>query len=190
MKRNSTIFTPFRFHSSLHSLITNIKVAFSFSTEISNLSLLHVKKRIGKPNRAIFRSDPVGRMRDSFNITWTVESYSPVDEYRLSYRKKHVNETHDLPGPWLDVVLPAAPSETSSYYERNSVARSIAAVQTSVIHWKSYHIRNLDPGVIYEAKVTARNKYGWGQPSDLFQFNTRSSGKISMIFLFCNLVSF
>lgn len=103
-----------------------------------------------------------------------------MDEYRLSYRKKHANETHELPGPWLDVVLPAAPSETSSYYERNAVARGIsaAAIKTSVINWKSYHIRNLDPGIIYEARVTARNAYGWGQPSDLFQFNTRSSGEL------------
>lgn len=128
-------------------------------------------------------------MRDSFNITWTVESYNPVDEYRLSYRKKHVNETHDIPGPWLDVVLPAAPGETSSFYERNALQNrggggggsggaSGLVLQTSVINWKSYHIRNLDPGVIYEAKVTARNKYGWGQTSDLFQFNTRSSGTL------------
>lgn len=175
-KYHNDLPTVLNFHSSLKSLIITSKKHFQFQEILINFFWVSLKIP-GRPNRAVFRSDPVGRLRDSFNVTWTVESYSPVDEYRLSYRKKHLNETHDLPGPWLDVVLPAAPSETSSYYERNSVVRSIAAIKASVINWKSYHIRHLDPGVIYEAKVTARNKYGWGQPSDLFQFNTRSSGK-------------
>ncbi|CAG7825968.1 unnamed protein product, partial [Allacma fusca] len=128
----------------------------------------------GKPNRAVFRSDTVGRMKDAFNITWTVESFSPVDEYRLLYRKKHVNDTSDIPGEWQEVVIPAS----ESYYHGGSVPRavtSLAATSVSTVHWKSYHIRKLEPGVMYEAEVAARNKYGWAQKSDVFQFNTRSA---------------
>jgi len=87
------------------------------------------------------------------------------------------NDTYDGPGPWHKVNFPSS----DGYYQRNSVSpsRSMASHSTSSIHHKSYHIRNLEPGVMYEAKVQARNKYGYSQVSDLFQFSTRSTGKLT-----------
>jgi hypothetical protein len=125
---------------------------------------------IGRPNRAIFRSDPLGRLREGFNISWTVESFSNVEEYRLSYRRKHMNESDDHPKQWHDVVIPVG----ESYDGRNMLARAIPVPPASVIHWKSYFIRNLEPGMHYEARVVAKNRYGWGTPSELFQFSTSS----------------
>lgn len=130
----------------------------------------------GKPNRGIFRSDPVGRLSTSFNISWTFETFSPIEEYRLSYRRKYHNDTYDLPSSWRDIVLPAAAfsrGEVSSFNERNSIDRSTVTASSSEIVWKWYNIRDLDPGTIYETKVIARNKYGWGLASDLFEFSTR-----------------
>ncbi|CAH1397100.1 unnamed protein product [Nezara viridula] len=41
----------------------------------------------GKPNPAVFRSHAVGRSKDSYNITWSVNSYTPIEEFKLSFRK-------------------------------------------------------------------------------------------------------
>lgn len=40
----------------------------------------------GKPNPATFRSAPVSQWKDRYNITWVVESYTPIEEYRLHYK--------------------------------------------------------------------------------------------------------
>ena len=81
-----------------------------------------------------------------------------------------------MPGEWQEVVIPAS----ESYYHGNPRAvTSLASTSMSTVHWKSYNIRKLEPGVMYEAEVAARNKYGWAQKSDIFQFNTRSAGGFS-----------
>lgn len=45
----------------------------------------------GKPSPAEFRSAPFSRAKDSYNLTWLVESYPPLDEVRLLYRKVMVS---------------------------------------------------------------------------------------------------
>lgn len=41
----------------------------------------------------------------------------------------------------------------------------------------SYIIRGLEPGQNYEAKVQARNRYGWSPISDSFTFQTTDTGQ-------------
>jgi len=77
----------------------------------------------------------------------------------------------------ITVVIPAS----EPYYHPGSVPRAVTSLGVgassySTVHWKSYFIRKLEPGVMYEAEVAAKNKYGWAQKSDIFQFNTRSTG--------------
>lgn len=55
----------------------------------------------GKPNPALFISEPFGRRRDSFNLTWSIHSSYPVSEHRLSYRKKKVGLPTDLIYWWI-----------------------------------------------------------------------------------------
>lgn len=45
----------------------------------------------GKPSPAEFRSAPFSRAKDSYNLTWLVESYPPLEEVRLLYRKVMVS---------------------------------------------------------------------------------------------------
>ncbi|KAJ4447378.1 hypothetical protein ANN_09384 [Periplaneta americana] len=40
-----------------------------------------------RPSPAEFRSAPFSRTWDSYNLTWVVESYPPLEEVRLLYRK-------------------------------------------------------------------------------------------------------
>uniref|UniRef100_A0A1B0D940 Uncharacterized protein n=1 Tax=Phlebotomus papatasi TaxID=29031 RepID=A0A1B0D940_PHLPP len=121
----------------------------------------------GKPNTAIFRSAPISQYKDRYNISWTVDSHSPVEEFKLFFRR--VPQGHEIDNSieqsqplqhqgviysqrgystghhwlpprseWRDVVLPAIP--LSHHFTQG----------------KSYMIRNLDPNQQYEAKVQAR----------------------------------
>lgn len=138
----------------------------------------------GKPNQVVFRSEPMGRAKDSYNISWAVNSYTPIEEFKLYFRKifdhnqpnppqqHHAKrptrrypssfQENDTAGPigrggdWSDVILPAIPSELFTQQ-------------------MSYVIRGLEPGSQYEARVRARNRFGWNDWSDQFQFSTRGS---------------
>ena len=86
-----------------------------------------------------------------------------------------------MPGEWNDVVLPAM---DYMHYPGNSltmpraVTSLAASSSASIVHVKSYHIKNLEPEAVYEAQVAARNKYGWASPSELFSFHTRRTGAV------------
>uniref|UniRef100_A0A1B6E7S8 Ig-like domain-containing protein n=1 Tax=Clastoptera arizonana TaxID=38151 RepID=A0A1B6E7S8_9HEMI len=110
----------------------------------------------GRPSPAEFRSVPFSRAKDSYNLTWVVESYPPLEEVRLLYRKIMMNDTYSHPGKWHDVLLQPTNEETFS-------------------HLMSYNIRGLEPATAFEAIVQAKNRYGWNEVSDLYQFYTRGS---------------
>lgn len=42
---------------------------------------------LGKPNPVKFNSETRGHWRDSYNISWAVESLSPIEEYKLLFRR-------------------------------------------------------------------------------------------------------
>ncbi|XP_021925523.1 lachesin-like isoform X1 [Zootermopsis nevadensis] len=123
---------------------------------VADNSLGRAKKYMelsGRPSPAEFRSAPFSRSLDSYNLTWVVESYPLLEEVRLLYRKLMMNETYQHPGKWHDVILPAPHDETFT-------------------HVMSYNIKGLDHGSVFEAIVQAKNKYGWNEVSDLYQFYT------------------
>ncbi|XP_022915847.1 limbic system-associated membrane protein [Onthophagus taurus] len=145
----------------------------------------------GKPNAAKFSSASRGRWRDSYNISWAVHSLSPIEEYKLLFRRLpesaaaaghedgHPQPLHhqsqrritgkegigiyvqqhqqfiDRRTDWRDVILQADPSQSPK------------GVQSM-----SYIIKGLQPGQNYEAKVQARNRYGWSPISEPFTFQT------------------
>lgn len=111
----------------------------------------------GRPGPAEFVSPPWSRSPDSYNLTWKVESYPPLLEVRLLYRKLMMNETFQQPGRWHDVIL--TPS-----------ARPITEPLTHVM---AFTLRGLQPSSVYEAIVQAKNRYGWNEVSDIFQFYTQ-----------------
>lgn len=45
----------------------------------------------GRPSRAIFKSEPMGNSADSYNLTWKIDSYAPIEEYKLMFRKLFVS---------------------------------------------------------------------------------------------------
>lgn len=63
----------------------------------------------------------------------------------------------DWRSEWRDVILPALPTQ--------QITQSM-----------SYIIRGLEPRAQYEAKVQARNRFGWSPVSDPFTFETTDTG--------------
>ncbi|KAL7016844.1 hypothetical protein ACKWTF_010160 [Chironomus riparius] len=111
----------------------------------------------GRPGPAEFHSAPWSKSPDSYNLTWKVDSYPPLQEVRLLYRKLMMNETFQQPARWHDVIL------TPSSRPANE----------PLTHAMSFTLRGLQSGSVYEAIVQAKNRYGWNEVSDIFQFYTQ-----------------
>lgn len=108
----------------------------------------------GRPGPAEFYSPKWGRSSDSYNLTWKIDSYPPLEEVRLLYRRVMMNDTFQQPGRWHDFILTPEHRPASE----------------PLTHIMSYTIKNLHPGAYYEAIVQAKNRYGWNEVSDIFQF--------------------
>ncbi|XP_059095513.1 protein amalgam-like [Tigriopus californicus] len=134
---------------------------------VAENSLGTFKKHIevhGRPTPAVFRSLPEAGGRESYLLTWTVDSYSPIEEYRLLYRQ--IQPYHQVSddmllqggGDWTNVIIPGNPN---SY---------------SFNHRQSYEITNLKQDAEYECLVQARNMFGWSEASRIFHFFTGKRG--------------
>jgi hypothetical protein len=44
----------------------------------------------GQPNQPVVLSQAAGPFSDKFNLTWTVDSFSPILAYKIAYRKHMV----------------------------------------------------------------------------------------------------
>ncbi|XP_048479845.1 lachesin isoform X2 [Plutella xylostella] len=108
----------------------------------------------GRPSPARFTSSPAARTPSTYSLSFAVDSYPPLDELRLLYRQLAINESFQQPGRWHDVVIPAPPPSPS------------------LTHRVTHELRGLQPGAVYEAIVQAKNRYGWNEVSDIFQFHT------------------
>ncbi|XP_050318083.1 hemicentin-2 [Bactrocera neohumeralis] len=113
----------------------------------------------GRPGPAEFYSPKWGRSSDSYNLTWKIDSYPPLQEVRLLYRRVLMNDTFQQPGRWHDFILTPEHRPASE----------------PLTHIMSYTIKNLHPGAYYEAIVQAKNSYGWNEVSDIFQFIVASN---------------
>lgn len=103
-------------------------------------------------------SSPAGGENEAYTVTWETESYTPILQYRLQYRKSRANVTTQDPGSWHDQLYDPEPT---------------ADVVTGNVHHMSHAIRMLEPATDYEASVAVENKFGWSDPSEIFKFYTR-----------------
>ncbi|XP_071447644.1 lachesin-like isoform X2 [Hetaerina americana] len=132
----------------------------------------------GRPSPAEFRSAPFSRARHSYNLTWVVDSYPPLEEVRLLYRKLQMNETFQQPGRWHDVQLnpeSLAVVGGGGLGGGGGGAGGGGGGPEGFSHAMWFNIRGLEAGSVYEALVQAKNRYGWNEVSDLYQFYTRGS---------------
>ncbi|XP_046382563.1 neural cell adhesion molecule 1-like isoform X1 [Ischnura elegans] len=173
----------------------------------------------GKPNPAEFRSGPLSSYRDSYNISWSVISYTNVEEYKLYYRKLPVSELQPSPRQqqskhsevdndtyggvhggrnhlgdgrghmgmgygvnsrgammaydWHMVIVQADPSGVMPSSSLLASNKGHNGQSHGTVHWGSLMLKELEPASDYEAKVQARNRFGWSEASKRFTFSTR-----------------
>nr|ABG02142.1 IP03330p [Drosophila melanogaster] len=66
----------------------------------------------GKPNVAVFNSPPISQYKDRYNISWAVDSHSPIEEYKLSFRK--LPQGHEVVGNAIDSSSSSSSMSSSS----------------------------------------------------------------------------
>lgn len=137
---------------------TSVKTFGNYSCVAKN-SLGTFKKHIevhGRPTEATFESAGSKPGHRSFQLSWKVQSFSPIHEYRLLYRSLVLMESQmqAASSDWTNVIIPG--SEPFVPGEQR-------------VKW---HLDNLGEDTNYECLVQARNEYGWSQPSKMFTFTT------------------
>ncbi|XP_069186645.1 protein amalgam isoform X7 [Procambarus clarkii] len=152
-------------HDSLHRhTLTISKVReedfgdYTCTAENSQGQKANTLRLTGLPKTPKMTSSPSGGEKTSYTLTWETESYTPIAQYRLQYRKFKPNITKQAPGMWIDRLHSPKPSEGNL---------------TGPIHHMSHAIEMLEPATDYEATVAVENKFGWSGTSDVFQFCTR-----------------
>ena len=141
--------------------------------------------------------------KDQYNISWTVQSYSPIREYRLFYRiqattrhimhhdkpiDNHISSSHiynpygtSLSDQWENIVIPEMFNDYTNQYHSQSYHYN-----QNFRHRMSFPLKNLSPSSNYEVRVQARNDHGWNKLSNIFHFSTRSEGKEKLTSLIKN----
>lgn len=110
----------------------------------------------GLPKPPHFTSDPNGGEETSYTLTWDTESYYPITEYRLKYRKAKANESTDEPGEWVDMTY-----EVDNNLETNGLTHSM-----------KHKLDNLEAATDYNSMVQIKNQFMWGDSAE-FSFSTR-----------------
>uniref|UniRef100_A0A8D8LSB1 Lachesin n=1 Tax=Cacopsylla melanoneura TaxID=428564 RepID=A0A8D8LSB1_9HEMI len=137
----------------------------------------------GRPNPAIFKSHPTGRYKDNYNITWAVNSYTPIEEFKLLFRKVPVHNDNvnyqyqHSKRPTRRQDNDTFGSQLSNQWARSDIWNDVVVPNSPTEQFTqqmSYLIRGLEPGTQYEAKVMAKNRFGWNQMSESFKFQTTS----------------
>jgi len=92
----------------------------------------------------------------SYRVSWNTESFAPIEQYRLLYRKAPAEGNPGHSYAWTSVVIPG-PQHTR---QEDSANRA------------SFTLDSLEVGAEYELQLQARNSFGWGKVSHQFSFQT------------------
>ncbi|XP_055644750.1 hemicentin-1-like isoform X3 [Toxorhynchites rutilus septentrionalis] len=159
----------------------------------------------GKPKAAVFRSMPNSQWKDRYNISWIVDSHSPIEEYKLYYRlvDGDLMQNHDgiyvdgrkshhtyMSGNMLEYDRKITSFDAYSYnnaYNGHNVHHKWSKTDWRDVvlpafpyshHYTqgtSYLLRGLESDQQYEARVQSRNRYGWSDFSESFLFTTSNT---------------
>jgi len=92
----------------------------------------------------------------SYRVSWNTESFAPIEQYRLLYRKAPAEGNPGHSYAWTSVVIPG-PQHTR---QQDSANRA------------SFTLDSLEIEAEYQLQLQARNSFGWGKVSHQFNFQT------------------
>jgi len=135
----------------------------TYTCEAAN-SLGSMKGRMivtGVADRVRITSPPIGSAPEAFELSWEVESYSPIREYKVAYRRGKYNSSVEAASPWKEVIVPTTGTEPVN----------------DIQHHQKITLRRLQPAALYDLYIQASNRHGWNAVSDMFHFSTLSKGE-------------
>uniref|UniRef100_A0A0K2SXN7 Ig-like domain-containing protein n=1 Tax=Lepeophtheirus salmonis TaxID=72036 RepID=A0A0K2SXN7_LEPSM len=127
----------------------------------------------GRPHIAKIVTPNLGYFKNQYNLTWTVDSFLPIEEYRILYRinrepdyenesrKPHSSMARRHPIEWTNIIPPIGDAKPSFKYYNTFTYKG------------SFVFYSLNPGTEYEVIIQSRNKEGWSNATDIFRFSTR-----------------
>lgn len=145
----------------------------------------------GRPHRAKILSPNLGFKKETYNLTWTVDSFLPIEEYRILYRvnlpayhaieKNRPSRTSQSnrnsnksprfldsqPSEWTNII-PQIPQR------KDQNPNDYTMIGTSFSYTGNFVFYGLTPSTQYEVIIQSRNREGWSDATDIFRFNTRS----------------
>ena len=156
----------------------------------------------GRPHASKIVSNSLGSFKDQYNLTWTVNSFLPIEEYRILYRVNTVSYQVLYFWMYFDVYFLFQAHFVNDAYQYASSAKSgrvSKSYSKQPIEWTNIipQIENphptsqfanrftytgnfvfygLDASTEYEVIIQSRNKEGWSDASDIFRFSTRDRG--------------
>jgi len=121
----------------------------------------------GRPHTAKVTSPPLSHSKFDYNLTWTVDSFITIQEYRILYRViLKMDGGLGLNGPtkhteWTNIIPTLEPRHT-------------AGREKGLTFSGSFNFFGLNPDTHYEVIIQSRNMEGWSDPSPIFKFATQS----------------
>merc|ERR1719370_2892128 len=109
------------------------------------------------PKAPHFTSDPNGGEETSYTLTFETESYYPITEYTIKYRKAKTNDSTEEAGSWEELGNMDIDEDVES---------------SKITHSLKYTIEELEQATEYEAVAAVKNKNKWGNESS-FHFSTK-----------------
>ncbi|CAL4166404.1 unnamed protein product [Meganyctiphanes norvegica] len=107
------------------------------------------------PKPPHFTSDSNGGEESSYNLTFETESYYPITEYQLKYRKAKANDSSEEPGSWVDLG-----------------SMDVEDVDTNeMTHTLKYTIYGLEQATEYEVAAAIKYQNKWASETS-FLFST------------------
>lgn len=118
----------------------------------------------GLPKPPQLTSSPNGGESTMYTLTWETESYYPITEFLIKYRKTQLgawqtNRTMVMAGSWENV---------SQIVDSVNVSRD-------TLHSMAFTLTGLEVATDYVVVVRVRNKYGWSAASEHFHFSTKKA---------------
>ncbi|KAK3871120.1 hypothetical protein Pcinc_023712, partial [Petrolisthes cinctipes] len=159
-----------------HSLDINPVTEKDFGAYVCIAENAHGQKNAviqvtGLPEPPEITSSPNGGESTRYTLTWKTESYYPITDFIIKYRRAHLgiwqvslenrqrNHTMVMAGSW------------------DNVSRSVEneVVVGGAPQSMAFTLAKLEVATDYLAVVRVRNKYGWSAESEHFHFSTKKA---------------
>ena len=127
---------------------------------------------VGKPAMATINSSPEGLYRNSYNLTWSIKSSSPLEAVRILFRKMDQFTNQNTNGTWSNILVgPPRIWPSDPYTQKGHQKWSQRSQRGYSVH--SHLFQNLEADTRYEVIVQSQNQFGWSEPTNPFIFSTR-----------------